>query len=201
MSVLIIKLTASTYIFQILTSYVCMTDTFQLWEEPIMTFILALTNTISYSNVMMTLTFFHGKNLLLLLTFLSFLHTLNGIIRDIFTSLYRCHIVHWGSIYIQFFSLKLSMPMCVHFANISLFYTEYLQLDTYWWPTIKLSSKIAWLFAALTSSSRLNGGSFHMAPYFYTTTSLSIGGTPLSWSLEFGILCMASVSLFWFYIK
>ena len=48
-----IKGYTSTYIFQILT-YVETTDTFQLWEEPIMTFILSLTDTISYLNKMMT---------------------------------------------------------------------------------------------------------------------------------------------------
>ena len=31
-------------------------------------------------------------------------------------------------------SLKLLLPRCLPFANISLLYTEYLQLDTYWWP-------------------------------------------------------------------
>ena len=41
MPVSIIKLSSGTYIFQILTSYVEMTDTFLLRETPIMTFILS----------------------------------------------------------------------------------------------------------------------------------------------------------------
>ena len=83
--------------------------------------------------------------------------------------------------------------LCVNFANISLLYTEHLQLYTYWWPTIKLSSRIVCYLLLKT----------HLPDYLevisygtllYTSKYLHIGGTPISWPLLFVTLCMASVS-------
>ena len=75
--------------------------------------------------------------------FVSFLHALNGILRDLLRSLYRCHIAYYGSIYKQSFSLMLSKPLCVYFANICLLYTEYLQLYTYRWMSVITSVTMA----------------------------------------------------------